>query len=62
VLIYYAPGLVYEPLKLISPIIYHLELAAHSVQAVNNFTWITGGGSGEKTIAQAEGGMQASAR
>ena len=39
----------------------HLELASHSVQAVNNFTWTTGGGTSEKTIAQAEGGLQAAA-
>ena len=39
----------------------HLELATHSVQAINNFTWTTGGGTGEKTIADAEGGLQAAA-
>ncbi|MEZ0147936.1 MAG: hypothetical protein AB9Q19_01250 [Candidatus Reddybacter sp.] len=39
----------------------HLELANHSVQTVNNFTWTTGGGVGEKTIADAEGGLQAAA-
>lgn len=39
----------------------HLELAAHSVQTVNNFTWTTGGGVGEKTLADAEGGLQAAA-
>lgn len=39
----------------------HLELANHSVEGVNNFTWTTGGGTGEKTIADAEGGLQAAA-
>ncbi|MBL4781656.1 MAG: hypothetical protein JKX92_05385 [Porticoccaceae bacterium] len=39
----------------------HLELANHSGQGVNNFTWTTGGGTGEKTIADGEGGLQASA-
>lgn len=39
----------------------HLELANHSGQGVNDFTWTTGGGTGEKTLAQAEGGLQAAA-
>jgi len=39
----------------------HIELANHSGQGVNNFTWITGGGVGEKTIADAEGGLDATA-
>lgn len=38
----------------------HLELANHSVQSQNDFTWTTGGGTGEKTLAQAEGGLTAS--
>jgi hypothetical protein len=32
----------------------HVELANHSVEAVNNFTWTTGGGTAEKTISAAE--------
>lgn len=39
----------------------HIEMANHSVQTVNNFTWTTGGGTGEKTIADAEGGLTAAA-
>lgn len=32
----------------------HVELANHSVQTVNNFTWTSGGGVEERTIASAE--------
>lgn len=32
----------------------HVELANHSVQTVNNFTWTSGGGVAERTIATAE--------
>lgn len=32
----------------------HVELANHSVQTVNNFTWTSGGGTAERTIASAE--------
>lgn len=39
----------------------HIELANHSVQTVNNFTWQSGGGSGEVTLATAEGGLTADA-
>ncbi len=39
----------------------YVEMANHSGQGVNNFTWQTGGGTGEKTLAEAEGGLQASA-
>ena len=39
----------------------HISLANHSVQAVNNFAWQTGGGTGEKTLADAEGGLTADA-
>lgn len=40
----------------------HVELANHSVQSVNNFTWTTLGGTGEQTLAAAEtNGLTASA-
>lgn len=39
----------------------HVEMANHSVQTVNNFTWTTGGGTGEVTLATAEGGLTAAA-
>ncbi len=39
----------------------HLQLASHSVQAVNNFTWQTGGGTGEVTLVTAEGGLAVAA-
>ena len=39
----------------------HVEMANHSVQVVNNFTWTSGGGSGEVALATAEGGLTASA-
>lgn len=40
----------------------HVELASHSVQLVNNFTWTSGGGVEERTIASAESsGLTASA-
>jgi len=39
----------------------HLQLASHSVQAVNNFTWQTGGGTGEVALATAEGGLAVAA-
>ena len=39
----------------------HVEMANHSVQTVNNFTWTTGGGTGEKTLEDAEGGLTADA-
>jgi hypothetical protein len=39
----------------------HVAMANHSVQAVNNFTWTTGGGTGEVALATAEGGLTASA-
>jgi len=32
----------------------HVTLAAHGTQAVNNFTWTVGGGTAEKTLADAE--------
>ena len=32
----------------------HVELANHGVQSVNNFTWTSGGGVEERTIASAE--------
>lgn len=32
----------------------HVALANHSVQSVNNFTWTSGGGTAERTIASAE--------
>lgn len=32
----------------------HVEMANHSVQTVNNFTWTSGGGVEERTIASAE--------
>ena len=39
----------------------HVELDDHSVQSVNNFTWTSGGGTGEVTLATAEAGLTASA-
>jgi len=39
----------------------HLQLANHSVQTQNDFTWTTGGGTGEVTLATAEGGLTAGA-
>lgn len=39
----------------------HVEMANHSGQGVNNFTWTTGGGTGEKTLADALGGLTAAA-
>ncbi len=39
----------------------HVAMASHSVQAVNNFTWTSGGGTGEVTLATAEGGLTAAA-
>lgn len=35
----------------------HVELVNHSVQTINDFTWTNGGGTGEVTIAVAEGGL-----
>jgi hypothetical protein len=32
----------------------HVALANHSVQSVNNFTWTSGGGTAERTLASAE--------
>lgn len=40
----------------------HVELANHSTQSVNNFTWTSGGGTAERTLASAESsGLTASA-
>jgi len=39
----------------------HVEMANHSVQTTNNFTWSTGGGTGEVTLAVALDGITASA-
>ena len=39
----------------------HVELANHSGQGVNNFTWTSGGGTGENTLAVAEAGLTAAA-
>lgn len=39
----------------------HVEMANHSVEAVNNFTWTSGGGTGEVTLAVAEAGLTADA-
>lgn len=39
----------------------HVEMANHSVQSVNNFTWTSGGGTGEVAIATALSGLTASA-
>lgn len=35
----------------------HVEMANHSGQGVNNFTWTNGGGTGENTVATAQGGL-----
>lgn len=37
----------------------HVEMANHSVQTTNDFTWTSGGGAGEVTLAVAEGGLTA---
>lgn len=37
-----------------------VELANHSVQTANNFTWTSGGGTGEVALATAESGLTAS--
>lgn len=39
----------------------HVEMASHSVESVNNFTWTSGGGTGEVTLATALAGLTASA-
>ncbi len=39
----------------------HVALANHSGQVVNNFTWTSGGGTGENTLAVAEAGLTADA-
>ena len=36
-----------------------VEMANHSVQSVNNFTWTSGGGTGEVALATAEAGITA---
>mgnify|MGYP000622118681 CR=1 FL=1 len=38
----------------------NVELANHSGQGVNNFTWQSGGGAGEVALATAEAGLNAS--
>lgn len=38
-----------------------VEMANHSVQTVNNFTWTSGGGTGEVSLATALAGLTASA-
>ena len=39
----------------------HVEIANHSVQVANDFTWTSGGGTGEVALATAQGGLTADA-